>query len=58
MVLSACYNEAFYGPDFVRDFLARVWAILFEELRIDEMRTRHVNFDSGTTRRYGYSISC
>ena len=34
MVLSACYNEAFYEEQFVQDFLARTHAILLAELGI------------------------
>ena len=32
---SACYNEAFYEAQFVRDFLARTSDILFAELGVD-----------------------
>ena len=35
MVLSACYNEAFYEEHFVREFLDKVSAILLVELGID-----------------------
>lgn len=35
MVLSACYNEAFYEEQFVRDFLARIEGVLFVELGVD-----------------------
>ena len=34
MVLSACYNEAFYEPESVRGYLAKTFAILLMELGI------------------------
>ena len=37
MVLSACYNEAFYEAQFVRDFLARTSDISFAELGVDRI---------------------
>ena len=38
MVLSACYNEAFYEARFVRGFLARTSDILFAELGVRRLR--------------------
>ncbi len=37
MVLGACYNEAFYEEQFVREFLGKSSAILLAELGIDDM---------------------
>ena len=37
MVLSACYNEAFYEEQFVREFLGKTSTILLAELGIDHV---------------------